>query len=725
MTPAHRDLTTPELWERSLARSRLRRALAPRVRREHKRRKGLSAAAAAATMAGPGAPMAMAQFARGGDVQAEVASETASARAIEVREGGLPLVYGSQGELVAHVQEALQIPADGIFGAQTDTAVRQYQTRAGLEVDGIVGPATWGSLFESGPAVGASNVSPQVEERLEQQLEDAGRRIDAQAGIARPAGLFGSSNGDSARGPVDGSDEGAVEGGTVPASAPRETSAPGGEGTDRVSTPVGGGDADEAPAGGQSDTPSSGGGLEGTTPVSGACGSTLSSPVNGTVTSEFGPRWGRNHDGVDIAAPTGTAVRAAACGSVTVAGSQSGYGNIVCITHTNAFSTCYAHLSRFAVSQGARVQQGQVIGYVGCTGSCTGPHLHFETRVNGQAQNPRGYLQGGSMPGTAARTATATTAVGGGPGSLPGKKGAKRASSTKQAAVTTAAWSTSSGGVTKKEALRAREAAAMAAVGSTTGTAAPGTPEAMTSAEAAVPPATAMPPEVAPATYGAPAPEPAPVAIEGGAVPTEAAPVTVEGAPVPTEAAPVPVEGAPVPVEGAPVPTEVAPVPAEAAPVPTEAAPVPTEVAPVPTEAAPVPTEAAPVPTEAAPVPVETAPAPVAPAPVEAAPVAPAPVPVEVAPAPAPVEVAPAPAPAPVEVAPAPAPAPVEVAPAPAPAPAPVEPAPAPAPVEAAPAPVEAAPAPVEPAPAPAPAETGVTDPAAAATSASGGAPVQ
>ena len=108
--------------------------------------------------------------------------------------------------------------------------------------------------------------------------------------------------------------------------------------------------------------------------------------MKGTQTSPFGPRWGRNHDGVDIAAPTGTAIRAAACGSVSFAGQQSGYGNIVCITHTSQFSTCYAHMSRFAVTQGAQVRQGQVIGYVGCTGSCTGPHLHFETRVNGQAQ---------------------------------------------------------------------------------------------------------------------------------------------------------------------------------------------------------------------------------------------------------------------------------------------------------------------------------------------------
>src|SRR5918999_445014 len=166
MTPAHRDLIAPELWERSLERSRIRRTLARRARRELNRRKGLSAAAAAATMAGPAAPMALAQLAGGGSVPVAVASETPSARAIEVREGGLPLMFGSQGELVAHVQKALGISADGIFGAETDTAVRQYQARNGLEVDGIVGPVTWSSLF-GGSAVGASNVSPHVVERIE------------------------------------------------------------------------------------------------------------------------------------------------------------------------------------------------------------------------------------------------------------------------------------------------------------------------------------------------------------------------------------------------------------------------------------------------------------------------------------------------------------------------------------------------------------------------------
>ena len=73
-------------------------------------------------------------------------------------------------------------------------------------------------------------------------------------------------------------------------------------------------------------------------------------------------------------------------------GSVSGYGNYTCVQHTGSLSTCYAHQSRFGTSQGAGVRQGQVIGYVGCTGHCFGDHLHFETRVNGSPVDPMGYL---------------------------------------------------------------------------------------------------------------------------------------------------------------------------------------------------------------------------------------------------------------------------------------------------------------------------------------------
>jgi murein DD-endopeptidase MepM/ murein hydrolase activator NlpD len=115
-------------------------------------------------------------------------------------------------------------------------------------------------------------------------------------------------------------------------------------------------------------------------------------PVNGPVVSPFGQRWGRLHAGIDIAVPAGTPIRAADGGTVVLLGSVSGYGNYTCIQHTGSLSTCYAHQSGYATSQGASVRQGQVIGYVGCTGHCFGDHLHFETRVNGAPVDPFGYL---------------------------------------------------------------------------------------------------------------------------------------------------------------------------------------------------------------------------------------------------------------------------------------------------------------------------------------------
>jgi peptidoglycan DL-endopeptidase CwlO len=114
-------------------------------------------------------------------------------------------------------------------------------------------------------------------------------------------------------------------------------------------------------------------------------------PVNGSVVSGFGMRWGRMHEGIDIATPTGTQIRAAASGSISMAGVSGGYGNYTCISHGGALSTCYAHQSQILIS-GGQVAQGQTIGLVGCTGHCFGPHLHFEVRVNGQAVDPLGYL---------------------------------------------------------------------------------------------------------------------------------------------------------------------------------------------------------------------------------------------------------------------------------------------------------------------------------------------
>jgi len=115
-------------------------------------------------------------------------------------------------------------------------------------------------------------------------------------------------------------------------------------------------------------------------------------PVNGPVVSPFGMRWGRLHAGVDIAVPSGTPVHAAKSGNVLIAGWVSGYGNYTCIGHGGGLSTCYGHQTSIGVSVGQSVSQGQVIGYSGCTGHCFGPHVHFETRINGAPVNPMGYL---------------------------------------------------------------------------------------------------------------------------------------------------------------------------------------------------------------------------------------------------------------------------------------------------------------------------------------------
>jgi murein DD-endopeptidase MepM/ murein hydrolase activator NlpD len=118
-------------------------------------------------------------------------------------------------------------------------------------------------------------------------------------------------------------------------------------------------------------------------------------PVEGTVTSGFGYRWGRMHEGIDISVPEGTPIRAAADGTVILEQSEyesGGYGNYTCIDHGGGLSTCYAHQSSFAASVGAQVSQGDVIGYSGNTGHSTGPHLHFEVRINGAPTDPLGYL---------------------------------------------------------------------------------------------------------------------------------------------------------------------------------------------------------------------------------------------------------------------------------------------------------------------------------------------
>ena len=122
---------------------------------------------------------------------------------------------------------------------------------------------------------------------------------------------------------------------------------------------------------------------------------TFAVPLQGPLESGFGSRWGRTHSGVDIAVLGTDRVRAALSGVVTASGylkGYSGYGNTVRIRHANGISTMYAHLASSSVRPGEFVARGETIARAGCTGSCTGAHLHFEVRVRGKLVDPLRFL---------------------------------------------------------------------------------------------------------------------------------------------------------------------------------------------------------------------------------------------------------------------------------------------------------------------------------------------
>lgn len=121
----------------------------------------------------------------------------------------------------------------------------------------------------------------------------------------------------------------------------------------------------------------------------------LAMPLNSAFryTSPFGRRWGRAHEGIDMAGPVGTPVYATADGTVTWAGWQSGYGNLIKIEHELGTETRYGHLSKIKVKVGQKISRGSLIGAMGNTGRSTGSHLHYEVRVNGSAVNPMTFIK--------------------------------------------------------------------------------------------------------------------------------------------------------------------------------------------------------------------------------------------------------------------------------------------------------------------------------------------
>lgn len=115
-------------------------------------------------------------------------------------------------------------------------------------------------------------------------------------------------------------------------------------------------------------------------------------PIKTRITSYYGPRWGRMHEGLDFAAPMGSPIRAVSSGRVVYSGWATGYGYVVIIQHQRGLRTLYAHNSKLLVSEGESVGKGEVVARSGNTGNSTGPHLHFEVQVNGRPENPLDYI---------------------------------------------------------------------------------------------------------------------------------------------------------------------------------------------------------------------------------------------------------------------------------------------------------------------------------------------
>ena len=263
------------------------------------------------------------------------------------RAAGDPAVAGLQVALAR--KGVYRGTIDGVDGKATDAAVKRLQARARLAVDGVVGPQTRGALGRfvrhrlGSRMLGIGNVGADVAE-LEFALAWAGF----------PSGPFDGRFGRHVLGALKRfqrsrglRDDGLVGAATLAAL--------------RTAPP--------APA------------------------MRLAEPVEGTLGDGFGPRGNRFHAGVDLLAPAGAPVFAAAPGRVVWAAERAGFGLLVTLAHGGGVRTLYAHLSRIDVRLGRRVAAGSPLGLVGATGDATGPHLHFEVRLRGAAVDPLPLLR--------------------------------------------------------------------------------------------------------------------------------------------------------------------------------------------------------------------------------------------------------------------------------------------------------------------------------------------
>ena len=623
---AGRDLATLDLWEQSLDRSRQRRRLIKASRSNRQRRKGTSLAVGAAMLASPVVPpLAGAR----GPSTAPSADATSTFAAATPGPTEL-LAFGDVGPAVAAIQRQVGVDDDGIFGPITRGAVERFQHAMGLTATGVVDARTWAALFNGrvlfydAAGAGSTAAPPAAPQRA------AIRLVVDEGHQAAPDGTGSAGAGDrSSRDQVvtSGSADPPASDGSGDAGESDAGPAPGASGAHQTPPPETG--RTPAPAPAQTSPPPA------TTappaPQGGACAAGQSvTPVQGTVTGRFGEdRGDHRHSGLDIAAPTGTPIHAAQCGTVVQSGAESGYGLMVCVRHAGGVTTCYAHMSRTQASVNQEVQAGQTIGYVGCTGSCTGPHVHFEVRRNGTAVDPAPYVSGAqTIPGT---TGTVTAA-------------SLRRTTTSSAGRTTGTATASAAPATARTAagLQARAAGGAPAGG----TAAAGVPAAAAAPAPAAPPAQAA---------AAPAPEPQATADAQAAPQATAAPApAAQDAPAPepqAAAAPTPEpQAAPAAepqAQPAPGPTpapQAAPAaePQPPAPAPTPAPQATAEAEPQ-AQPAPAPAQAPTPEPQAAPAPEPQAQAAPAPAPTPQAQEAPAPEP-QAAPAPEP-QAAPAPEP--------------------------------------------------------------------------------